>query len=95
MGRLYFYLAVADTFAQVAAVVFVLLVGAVITSGTALVLVTRCNRRRRPRVRAKLVDVFIAHQRVDAGRCLCGWDDWGGSHAEHVADQVPLFELQP
>lgn len=27
---------------------------------------------------------LVAHQRFDAGSCLCGWDKLGASHAEHV-----------
>jgi hypothetical protein len=36
--------------------------------------------------RQMLVAVLIEHQRHDPARCLCGWDQIGRSHAEHVAD---------
>lgn len=29
--------------------------------------------------------VLVAHQRRDAGSCLCGWGELGHSHARHVA----------
>ena len=29
--------------------------------------------------------VLVAHQRRNAGSCLCGWSELGRSHAEHVA----------
>ena len=29
--------------------------------------------------------VLVAHQRRDAGSCLCGWGELGQSHARHVA----------
>lgn len=29
--------------------------------------------------------VLVAHQRRDAGSCLCGWSELGASHAQHVA----------
>ena len=34
--------------------------------------------------------VLIGHQRIDfpAMRCLCGWNSWGGSHADHVVEQL-------
>jgi hypothetical protein len=34
------------------------------------------------------VDVLIAHQRRDAGSCLCGWAELGRSHAAHQADAL-------
>ena len=30
--------------------------------------------------------VLVAHQRRDAGSCLCGWSELGRSHAGHVAE---------
>lgn len=33
-----------------------------------------------------LVAVLVYHQRLDIGRCGCGWNELGASHAEHVAD---------
>lgn len=30
--------------------------------------------------------VLVAHQRRDAGSCLCGWSELGRSHARHVAE---------
>jgi hypothetical protein len=32
--------------------------------------------------------LLIAHQRRDAGSCLCGWDEVGKSHAAHQADEL-------
>jgi hypothetical protein len=34
------------------------------------------------------VDVLIAHQRRDAGSCLCGWAELGRSHASHQVDAL-------
>lgn len=34
--------------------------------------------------------ILIAHQRRDAGSCLCGWSELGHSHAEHVAEILDL-----
>jgi len=37
-----------------------------------------------------MVQVFIYHQRLDIGTCLCGWGaaatELGKSHAHHIAD---------
>lgn len=38
--------------------------------------------------REQLIEVLIHHQRRDVGKCLCGFDKWGYSHAQHVADVV-------
>lgn len=27
--------------------------------------------------------LLISHQRRDVGSCLCGWSEWGKSHAGH------------
>jgi hypothetical protein len=32
--------------------------------------------------------LLIAHQRMDAGTCLCGWAKLGKSHAAHQADEL-------
>lgn len=34
------------------------------------------------------VQVLIQHQRLNAGRCTCGWDEWGASHARHVLAEL-------
>jgi hypothetical protein len=36
----------------------------------------------------RIADVLIAHQRADAGSCLCGWDKLGASHADHIAQAL-------
>lgn len=52
------------------------------------------------------LEVLVAHQRKDAGSCLCGWGvdtgDLGRSHADHVLDEferagwavVPWHQLE-
>ncbi len=32
--------------------------------------------------------ILIAHQRRDAGSCLCGWAELGKSHAGHQAGEL-------
>jgi hypothetical protein len=32
--------------------------------------------------------VLIAHQRFDAGNCLCGWSELGKSYAKHQVDML-------
>lgn len=43
-----------------------------------------------PEMRRCLVEVLVAHQRVDdspyVGVCACGWRTLGASWAEHIAD---------
>lgn len=41
------------------------------------------------------VAVLVAHQRRDAESCLCGWNKWGASHAEHVWRMLTLARLSP
>lgn len=33
-----------------------------------------------------LVRVLTYHQRTEDTGCACGWGEWGGSFAEHVAE---------
>jgi hypothetical protein len=37
--------------------------------------------------------LLIAHQRMDAGSCLCGWAELGKSHAAHQADELARLGL--
>lgn len=39
-----------------------------------------------PYKRNLLVAVIINHNRINIGNCLCGWNIYDGSHAEHIAD---------
>jgi hypothetical protein len=39
-----------------------------------------------PYDRTRLVHVLNDHQRHTPAACLCGWSEWGASHAEHIAD---------
>lgn len=38
--------------------------------------------------RPTMIEVLVAHQRQDAGSCLCGWADLGRSHAEHQVAEL-------
>lgn len=42
-------------------------------------------------------DVLVNHQRMDAGGCLCGWNELGKCHAEHVLQEFTKagFEIKP
>lgn len=33
----------------------------------------------------RVTEVLVAHQRQDAGSCLCGWGKLGASHVAHQA----------
>jgi hypothetical protein len=32
--------------------------------------------------------VLLLHQRQDVGGCMCGWEQWGSSHTEHVVQAL-------
>jgi hypothetical protein len=38
----------------------------------------------------RMAKVLVEHQRRDAGSCLCGWSQWGASHAEHQWQMLRL-----
>jgi hypothetical protein len=44
------------------------------------------DTQRDPAERATAL--LTAHQRRDAGSCLCGWAELGKSHARHQADML-------
>lgn len=37
---------------------------------------------------ARAAAALVAHQRMDAGGCVCGYRALGASHARHVADAL-------
>jgi hypothetical protein len=41
-----------------------------------------------PNGRALAATVLVAHQRMSAGSCLCGWSELGRMHSEHVAEAL-------
>lgn len=45
--------------------------------------------------RETLVTVLVHHQRLDSQRCLCGWDELGKSHAEHIASAYEATITSP
>lgn len=36
----------------------------------------------------RAVEILVAHQRMDAGGCLCGWRRLGYSFVEHQVDML-------
>lgn len=38
----------------------------------------------------RAIAVLVAHQRHTVSSCLCGWDQLGASHAEHVWRMLKL-----
>jgi hypothetical protein len=35
-----------------------------------------------------LNEVLVAHQRLDSGSCLCGWNEYGRSYTQHVVHEI-------
>jgi hypothetical protein len=40
---------------------------------------------------SRAIRVLVDHQLKDAGSCICGWSQWGASHAEHVWRMLKLL----
>ena len=38
--------------------------------------------------RQAVAALLVVHSRKDVSSCLCGWDELGKSHADHVAAEL-------
>ncbi len=46
--------------------------------------------------REALVRTLVYHQHTETSSCICGWDELGRSHPEHVADMYEAsVEVRP
>jgi len=46
-----------------------------------------------PSVRDRAAEVLIAHQRIGADSCECGYNKWGASFSQHLANALAAAGL--